>query len=215
MLYKLRLTKRLVSKMKIVSCNLDGSVDITGCILSIYPMDNRYADIILSAVNSLNKQKLPVWSKTDLFSTVYRGRQENVLDVVKNACQLSYRNDVHTVYELTISKGCPGDEDADHFLNEGIQKLSITEATKNFHVDCKYSFYSFNDAETNMDDISEIVNMAERCGLNPQPLHYATSLSGSIETLFKYFEDALEYAHKHIQHYVLEATISVNSPSLK
>ena len=57
-------------------CNLDGSIDITGCKLSIYPMSDQYVDIITTAINQLNQRTLPVWSKTDLFSTTYRGNQQ-------------------------------------------------------------------------------------------------------------------------------------------
>lgn len=197
-----------------ITCNLDGSVDVTGCKLSIYPMKDQFVDIILGAVNQLNQVKLPVWSQTDLFSTTYRGRQENVVNVVKTACQLAYHDDVHTVFELTFSKGCPGDVDADRYLNEAIQPVIVSTELKNFHVDCKYSFYAFGDADY-MQDIVHIVDLATQAGLKPQSMHYATALSGTVEDLFRYFDQALTYAHEHIRHYVIEATISVNSPSLE
>jgi uncharacterized protein YqgV (UPF0045/DUF77 family) len=66
-----------------------------------------------------------------------------------------------------------------------------------------------------MQDIEKIVNLAEKKGLNPQGMHYATKLSGSIDDLFDYFNQALSYAHEHIRHYVMEVTISVNSPTTK
>lgn len=42
-----------------------------------------------------------------------------------------------------------------------------------------------------------------------------TLLSGTAAQLFAYFEQALAYAHEKLPHYVLEGTVSVNSPSLK
>ncbi|KRM10509.1 YKOF domain-containing protein [Paucilactobacillus suebicus DSM 5007 = KCTC 3549] len=176
-------------------------------------MSDQFVSVILDAVNKLNQSELPVWSKTDLFSTTYRGRQENVVKVVKSACQLAYHDDIHTVFELTFSKGCPGDVDADRYLNEEVKPLDLPDELKNFHVDCKYSFYAFGEADY-MQDIVQIVDLAKNAGLNPQSMHYATSLSGSVNDLFQYFNDALSYAHDHIRHYVIEATISVNSPSL-
>lgn len=195
-------------------CNLDGSIDITGCKLSIYPMADHFADIILDAVNQLPADKLPVWSKTDLYSTTYRGNQTNVLNVVKTVCQLAYHEDIHTVYELTFSKGCPGDVDADRYLDAAVTSLVDESLLKQFPVHCKYSFYAFGD-NTYMDEIGEIVAMAEKQGLNPTSMHYATELTGTVDQLFRYFDAALAYAHDHIRHYVLEATISVNSPSLE
>lgn len=195
-------------------CNLDGSIDITGCKLSIYPMSDQFVDIITTAINQLNQQTLPVWSMTDLFSTTYRGNQQNVINVVKAATQLSYRDNVHEVFELTFSKGCPGDVDADRYLNAEIVDVVDSKQVQNFDVHCKYSFYAFGDNDY-MDEIGTIVDMAKEQGLNPTSMHYATELTGTVDQLFNYFNDALAYAHDHIRHYVLEATISVNSPSLK
>ncbi|WP_050806271.1 YkoF family thiamine/hydroxymethylpyrimidine-binding protein [Lentilactobacillus kisonensis] len=185
---------------------------VTGCKLSIYPMSDNFAGIITNAIHQLDALKLPVWQKTDLFSTTYRGRQENVVNIVKAACQLAYTESVHTVYELTFSKGCPGDTDADHYLNEEITPIKFEHELPNIPVACKYSFYAFGDADY-MKDIEKIVNMAEDKGLNPEGMHYATKLTGSIDDLFDYFNEALSYAHEHIRHYVMEVTISVNSPS--
>ncbi|MBV0930972.1 Ykof family thiamine-binding protein [Lentilactobacillus sp. IMAU92037] len=196
-----------------IDCNIDGSVDVTGCKLSVYPMSDQFATIITDAIKQLNSLELPVWQKTDMFSTTYRGRQENVVNIVKAACQLTYTDSTHTVYELTFSKGCPGDTDADHYLNEEITPIKLGKALPNMHVDCKYSFYAFGDADY-MKDIEKIVNMAEVKGLNPEGMHYATKLSGSVNDLFDYFNEALSYAHEHIRHYVMEVTISVNSPSV-
>ncbi|MCI1135072.1 Ykof family thiamine-binding protein [Enterococcus gallinarum] len=50
---------------------------------------------------------------------------------------------------------------------------------------------------------------------NRNRLHYVTLLSGTAAQLFAYFEQALAYAHEKLPHYVLEGTVSVNSPSLK
>ncbi|WP_243674314.1 Ykof family thiamine-binding protein [Lentilactobacillus kisonensis] len=134
------------------------------------------------------------------------------MNIVKAACQLAYTESVHTVYELTFSKGCPGDTDADHYLNEEITPIKFEHELPNIPVACKYSFYAFGDADY-MKDIEKIVNMAEDKGLNPEGMHYATKLTGSIDDLFDYFNEALSYAHEHIRHYVMEVTISVNSPS--
>jgi uncharacterized protein YqgV (UPF0045/DUF77 family) len=197
-----------------IDCNIDGSVDVTGCKLSIYPMSDQFSGIITDAIQQLATLKLPVWQKTDMFSTTYRGRQENVVNIVKAACQLAYKDSVHTVYELTFSKGCPGDTDADHYLNEEITPIKFDRELPNIPVACKYSFYAFGEADY-MQDIEKIVNLAEKKGLNPQGMHYATKLSGSIDDLFDYFNQALSYAHEHIRHYVMEVTISVNSPTTK
>ncbi|AZZ60245.1 hypothetical protein DSM07_02390 [Oenococcus sp. UCMA 16435] len=195
------------------ACNINGSNNVTGCKLSIYPMNDEFADVITQAIKELNKKQLPIWSKTDLFSTTYRGEQKNVVEIVKDACKLSYRKNMHTVFELTFSKGCPGDSEADQYLNKS--GLSSPNEIKkiNFPVHCKYSFYAFGEKDY-MKEIEKIIDLAKKSGLNPKSQHYATELNGNIDQLFNYFNQALSYAHEHINHYVIEATISVNSPSL-
>lgn len=192
--------------MKIdTSCNIDGSVDITGCNLDIFSMSSDASHTVEQAIQTLNKAGLPVWSKITSVGTTYRGRQENVINVVQTLCQLAHKENTETAFELTFSKGCRGDKDADHFANESIKPLTITDLP-DFPVQCKYAFYAFGDDDY-VNEIQEIVNLAEKVGLEPSEIHYATTLTGNISQLFAYFNQALAYAHQHIQHYVIEATI--------
>ena len=57
--------------------------------------------------------------------------------------------------------------------------------------------------------------MAERRGLNPTTIHYATRINGSIRDIFRYLEDvcALMEKSESVNHYVLHFTINVNSPT--
>jgi uncharacterized protein YqgV (UPF0045/DUF77 family) len=153
-----------------------------------------------------------VWNQTDLFSTLYRGEQASVVDAVEALFMHSVEPNVHLATELTFSKGCPGDIDADRFLTGEQARPNQQNLPLDFPVQCKYSFYSFGEKDY-MAEIAEIVALASAAGLNPQSAHYVTILEGSATQLFDYFTSALEYAHEHLQHYVLEATISVNSPS--
>jgi hypothetical protein len=66
-----------------------------------------------------------------------------------------------------------------------------------------------------MEHIRSVVELAEKRGLQPRSAHYVTMLEGSANALFDYFEELLSYAHAHVPHYVLEATLSVNSHSVK
>lgn len=194
-------------------CGTNGSVDVTGCRLSLYPMTDRYADIIINAVKQVDTRH--VWAETDLFSTLYRGEQTHVIDCVRAAFVHAYQADVHMTSELTFSKGCPGDTDADSYLEEQAEPINLEARNKaDFPVAVKYSFYTFGKDEY-MEEIAHIVEMARIRGLNPVSAHYVTLLTGTADQIFEYFAEALAYAHKHLLHYVIEATLSVNSPSLK
>ena len=92
------------------------SLPITGCRFSLAPMSDNYIEIILDSIKRTNTSK--VWSATDKTSTVYRGKRIHVIDAVKATFMNAYKENIHMTSELTFSKGCPGDSDADSFLSE-------------------------------------------------------------------------------------------------
>jgi hypothetical protein len=64
-----------------------------------------------------------------------------------------------------------------------------------------------------MEHIYQIVELAKKQGLATAPAHYVTMLKGSADGMFAYFDEILTYADEHLSHYVLQATLSVNSPT--
>ncbi|WP_461203215.1 YkoF family thiamine/hydroxymethylpyrimidine-binding protein [Enterococcus sp. N342-3-1-2] len=189
-----------------------GMIDITGCRVSVYPMKDQFATQILTSIKETDTSA--VWKQTDLFSTLYRGEPASVVDAAAALMINAYEPHTHLVGEFTFSKGCPGDHAGDSYLNGQQAKPNDANniAKGDFLVDCKYSFYAFGE-NNYMEEIAAIVALAADHGLKPRSAHYVTLLSGTASQLFTYFEAALAYAHAHLSHYVLEATISVNSPS--
>ena len=99
------------------ACGCSGATkEITGCRFSLSPMTDRFVDVILGAIEKVHTDK--VWSTTDKLSTIYRGKREHVLDAVKACMVHAYHEGVHMTMEATVSKGCPGDTDAESFLAE-------------------------------------------------------------------------------------------------
>ena len=82
---------------------------VVGIRFSLAPMCDDFITIILDAISKVDLSK--VWAKTDATSTVYRGRESAVFDASKACFHHAYRKDVHMMFEMTISKGCPGDVD--------------------------------------------------------------------------------------------------------
>lgn len=195
------------------NCSMN-QIDITGCRISLYPMKDDFAPHILRSIEETDTTA--VWQQTDLFSTLYRGEAASVIDAAAALFVNAYDPTTHMVGEFTFSKGCPGDLAGDAFLDGKNEQPNhqqiITKGT--FIVHCKYSFYVFG-REDYMEEIAHIVSLADAMGLQPQSAHYVTLLSGTAAQLFAYFEQALAYAHEKLPHYVLEGTVSVNSPSLK
>ena len=189
-------------------CGTNGK--ITGCRFSLSVMSNDYANVILNAIGRVNTQK--VWSATDALSTVYRGKRVHVVDAIK-ACFV-HVNDGHThiTMEATFSKGCPMDTDGDNCLAEE-DTLTNDRTVKNFNVLGKISFYPMGVPQY-MEHIAHAVNLAKGRGVFKNISHYATELQGDVNDVFDCLNEIMVYAEKNVAHYVLQTTLSVNSPSL-
>ena len=55
--------------------------------------------------------------------------------------------------------------------------------------------------------------MAIDCGVYEKSSLYATILEGDVQDLFAYFDKATAYCGENLSHYILEITLSVNSPT--
>lgn len=199
---------------KPTSCS-QGAIDITGCRFSLYPMSDRFVEIILNSIQRLQLEH--VWHQTDHLSSVFRGRPEHVIDCARAAfiyAAANHKN--HLVGEFTFSRGCPGDCDADRYLSADPtpQNLAAIPLGDGMKTAAKISFYAFA-TDDYMMHIQKVVQLAETAGLHPQKAHYVTLIEGDASALFCYFAQLLAYAHQHLNHYVLQVTLSVNSPSIK
>jgi len=207
------------------------SKEITGCRFSLSVMSDNYANMILNAIKKVDTAK--VWSRTDSLSTIYCGKRIHVIDAVKACFAEINDGNTHITMEMTFSKGCPGDVDADSYLSEdkgefqptaGIgtggtarycgSDVLINNTTRKFNVLSKIAFYPLGTLDY-MDHIAYVVNRAIERSLYRKSGHYATELEGDINDIFDYFNDIMEYAEANISHYVLQCTLSVNSPSVR
>ena len=64
-----------------------------------------------------------------------------------------------------------------------------------------------------MEYIANVVNHAIDMGVYAGSSHYVTVLEGDVQDIFKFFNEATAYCGKELKHYILEATLSVNSPT--
>lgn len=188
---------------------------ISGCRFTLYPMCDNFIDIILGGLECVDT--LAVWSETDALSTVYRGKLDYVMDAVSALFASAWTEGVHMAIEGQVSKGCPGDVSGDSKLTyEGeAPNHAIVEAATQPCL-CKLALYPMGVGDY-IDDIARVWRMAQDRGLNPQTIHYATRIEGSIHDVFAYLTDVckLMEASESVHHYVLHFTINVNSPTVE
>lgn len=182
--------------------------EITGCRFSLSVMADDYVPKILGALSNVDTNH--VWSETDLLSTTYRGYKTNVINTLKELFIAVNDHETHITLEATLSKGCPGDTEADIPMELApATRKSIHQA---FDVHAKIAFYPMGVANY-MDHIAHVVNLAiDKC-VYDKSSHYATQLHGDVHVLFKYFNEIFDYADEHLSHFIYQITLSVNSPS--
>lgn len=193
---------------------LCGTSEITGCRFSIYPMTDRFADIILSALKEMDTSK--VWMETDDVSTCVRGRSIHVFDVVKAIYLQAVKHGDHVVFNGTFSNGCPGDTAGDAYLAEN-EELANEESAAGIsqEVAVQFALYPMGIPEY-MNVIMDQVELAMNQGIFTKGVHYASRLDGDAHSVFKTLEDAFENCKKsNSTHIVMTVNMSANSPSKK
>ena len=83
-------------------CIGGASKGVSGCRFSLYPMTDRFVEIILDGLEKTDTSK--VWKQTDKLSTCVRGKSTHVFDIVKGLFINAYKEDVHMVLEATFLK---------------------------------------------------------------------------------------------------------------
>ncbi|WLR56846.1 Ykof family thiamine-binding protein [Mesobacillus subterraneus] len=197
--------------MKEILC---GTSEITGASFSIYPMTDRFVDIILSSLKKVDTTK--VWMKSDDISTCVRGHSEHVFDVVKAIFLNASIAGDHVVLNATFSNGCPGDSAGDAFMAEDLilmnkelsQKISLEVATQ-------FALYPLG-IPGYMDVIMDQIKTVDQQGVFSGGVHYSSRLDGDGNKVFAALESAFEGArNSDSSHIVMTVTMSANSPSRK
>ncbi len=184
---------------------------IAGCRFSLYPMSDRYVDIILGALKETDTSA--VWSQSDALSTVYRGRLPYVADAVKALFIHAWQDGVHMALEGQYSKGCPGDIDGDSKLGlEGDAPNAAAVRDRHFPVLCKFALYPMGTGDY-IQHIANVWRAAEARGLCPETIHYATRLSGDVHDIFDFLEEVCASMDGKVSHYIVHFTINCNSPT--
>lgn len=193
------------------SCGISGSkLGISGARFSLSPMSDDFIEIILGALDKTDTSNL--WTQTDNTSTVYRGQTNALFDALKAFYINAYRNDVHMSMNLTLSKGCPGDTDADYLLEAEDKKINEDYIKdKHFDITGKFSLYIFGD-NNYMSEIETVVNRGIDMGVISGTGHYVTFLNADVHDIFSYLADIYTYLENKVSHFVIEAQLLCNLP---
>jgi energy-coupling factor transport system substrate-specific component len=185
---------------------------IAGCSFSLYPMSDRFVDLILQSLEKVDKSK--VWIKTDRVSTIVRGRIPHIFDVTQAAFLEIARNGAHVVFSATFSVGCPGDTAGHVYMAEDEIPMNrkLIEGIKQDGA-AKFALYPLGGGNY-MDAIYKQIESMKSHGVEVNLTHYETMLDGPVQNIFNGLQNvfqAMEDAGS--PHTIMTVTLSANSPT--
>lgn len=190
-----------------------GTSRIAGCQFSLHPMSDRFVDIILSSMEEVDTSK--VWKETDDVSTCIRGKMVHVFDVIKAIFLHAAKTGEHVAMNGTFSIGCPGDSDADVYMDETDTALNEENVTSISQVaGCKFALYPMG-REDYMDKIYEQIDLSKHRNVEVSSTHYATRLDGDVHDLFLALHESFDLVQEKVSHVTMTFNLSANSPSNK
>jgi energy-coupling factor transport system substrate-specific component len=194
--------------------NICGTSRIAGCSFSIYPMADKFKEIILDALNQVDTSK--VWIETDDVTTLVRGRIPHVFDVTSAIFLAAAKTDEHVVFNGTYSIGCPGDSTGDVYMAEDETKLNMFNIKDiKLETASKFSLYPLGGGNYMETIYAQIKNMRTQ-GITVSKSHYSTRLDGNAYDVFTGLEHVFtETEASGSSHTVMTVTMSANSPSAK
>ncbi|WP_010529563.1 YkoF family thiamine/hydroxymethylpyrimidine-binding protein [Lentibacillus jeotgali] len=196
-----------------MNSNNCGTSRLAGCQFTLYPMSDKFVDIILGALEEVDTSK--VWKETDDVSTCVRGKMVHVFDVIKALFLHAAKTGEHIAMSGTFSIGCPGDSDADSYMDEVDTPLNETKSNELLQkAGCKFSLYPMG-TEDYMDAIYEQIDLSKHRNVKVSAAHYATRLDGEVKDIFQALYQSFDSVQEKVSHVTMSFTISANSPSNK
>ncbi|SFE03365.1 YKOF-related Family [Lentibacillus persicus] len=193
--------------------NSCGNSRIAGCQFTLYPMSDRFVDIILGALEEVDTSK--VWKETDDVSTCVRGKMVHVFDVSKALFLHAAKTGEHVAMSGTFSIGCPGDTEADAYMDETDAPLNEQRSNEiSQEAGCKFALYPMG-RDDYMNAIYEQIDLSKHRKVKVSGTHYATRLDGDVSDIFSALQASFTSVQEKVSHVTMTFTISANSPSNK
>jgi uncharacterized protein YqgV (UPF0045/DUF77 family) len=182
-----------------------------GARISLYPMTDRYVELILDAIKGLDRTGLEV--ETDDVSTFLGGDRDAVFEQLERIFAAAARTKEHVVMTLLLSHGCPGETYCEA-TGEVRTPTSPTRALEKtgVRVSCQWSLYPLG-IESYMDLIYREIDRTKSAGIFARGQHFVSSLGGDLADVLRAIRSSFDAACADAGHVVAHVTLSANSPT--
>jgi len=198
----------------------------SGAQISLYPMSDRFVDIILGSLSALDPYRDEFRIETDDVSTLIVGPSEKLFPAMRDLFVAAAGSGVHCVLSATISRGCPGEPDdpictpiagSIHAgsLEERVAaaRSAVAESRPTGQeVAAQFSLYPLG-ADHHMDEIYGCIDFLKGSGVFDRSKNFCTKLRGDAGPVFATLGEAFLRFGAPQGHVALDLTVSANSPS--
>ena len=198
-----------------------------GAQVSLYPMTDKFVDVIMSSIGALDPWRDKLRIETDDISTLIVGPSEILFPALGALYVAAAKTGKHVVLRATISRGCPGEPDdpicqTDGFL--GVQapleqrKLdaltAISDASETGQIaHAQFSLYVMGVGD-HMSEIMGCIDFLKRSGTFDRSKNFCTRLVGDAGPVFETLGQAFCRFGPPQGHVTIDLTVSANSSSL-
>jgi energy-coupling factor transport system substrate-specific component len=192
----------------------------SGCQFSLYPVTDRFVQIILGALEVL-KGRTDARIETDDISTLIVGPSEQVFAAVQAVFLKACAETDHVVINATFSRGCPGEPDDpicqpdSATKSDAAKAVAIEDLTKlessGVPVKAQFALYPLGVPDY-MDTIYAEIEATKTEGVFKRGKHFVTRIGGDANQVFAALQAAFDRAAEHAEHVVLTTTLLHDVP---
>ena len=188
-----------------------GAPPFFGARVSLYPMTDRYARVILDAIKGLRDTGLEV--ETDDVSTFIGGDRDRVFGELARVFAAAARTGEHVVMTVLLSHGCPGETYCEATGEVRVPAPAAAEGEKSgVAVSAQWSLYPLG-SDGYMDVIYREIGRTKQAGVFAKGAHFVSGLRGDLTDVVGAIRASFDAACADAGHVVAHATVSANSPT--
>lgn len=199
-----------------------------GAQISLYPMTDRFIDVILSSLDALDPWRDKLRIETDDISTLIVGPPEILFPALRNLYVSAASKGEHVVLRATLSRGCPGEPDDPICKTNALANpkeplesrkaaalAAIADAPDIGEVArAQFSLYVMGSGN-HMAEIMGCIDFLKHSGTFDRSKNFCTRLTGDSGAVFATLREAFCRFGPPQGHVTIDLTVSANSPSLR
>ncbi|MEQ8480223.1 MAG: YkoF family thiamine/hydroxymethylpyrimidine-binding protein [Hoeflea sp.] len=198
-----------------------------GAQVSLYPMTDGFADVILSSLSALDPWRDRLRIETDDISTLIVGPPEVLFPALRDLYVAAASTRKHCVLRATLSRGCPGEPDdpicqTNALANpsEPLESRQASALATLGHAPqtgetarAQFSLYVMG-AGDHMAEIMGCIDYLKQSGTFDRSKNFCTRLIGDSGPVFATLQEAFCRFGPPLGHVTVDLTVSANSPSI-